>query len=152
MNQTTAQVSKRLDAQPDAVWTALMSPAKLKRFFYGAEVITDWKVGSSIVMKGEFKGKPYADTGTILAVERERTLSFSHFSPLTGEADVPESYHVVTFTLEGATGGTEVTLTQSNLLGGVRPGDLAHRADYEQNWSGVLDRLATVVDEGPLRT
>ena len=128
------------------MWEALLAPAKLKRFFYGAEVLTDWKVGSPIVMKGEFKGKPYEDTGKILAVEPERRLSFSHFSPLTGEADAPENYHVVTFVLEPLKGGTEVTLTQANLTGGVRSGDLAHRAEYEKNWRTVLEGLATVVE------
>jgi hypothetical protein len=33
-------------------------------------------------------------------------------------------------------------LSQANLTGGVRPSDVEHRADYEKNWSRLLDGLA----------
>jgi uncharacterized protein YndB with AHSA1/START domain len=151
MNETTAQVSKWLHVRPGAVWEALQSPAKLKQFFFGAEVLSDWKVGSPITMKGQFQGKPYEDKGTILTVEPERTLRFSHFSPLTGAPDAPENYHVVTFALQPARDGTEVTLTQANLTGGVRVGDVEHRADFEKNWASLLDGLAKVVEAPPSR-
>jgi len=38
-----------------------------------------------------------------------------------------------------------VTLTQSNLTGGVRPSDVEHRADYEKTWSTLLDGLDKAV-------
>jgi hypothetical protein len=36
----------------------------------------------------------------------------------------------VTFDLAPTKGGTKVTLTQANLLGGVKPSDLEHRAEF----------------------
>jgi uncharacterized protein YndB with AHSA1/START domain len=117
----------------------------LKKYFFGAEVESDWKVGHAIRMRGETKGQPYEDKGEILTAVPEKRLSFSHWSPLSGEPDEPENYHVVTFDLKPERAGTTVSLTQSNLTGGVRPSDLAHQADYEKNWSDVLDGLAKVV-------
>jgi hypothetical protein len=61
---------------------------------------------------------------------------------MSGQADAPENYHVVTFKLAPEGKGTKVTLSQANLVGGVMPSDLAHRAKYEKNWRGVLDGLA----------
>jgi uncharacterized protein YndB with AHSA1/START domain len=145
MNQTTASVSKIIDASPEDVWHALTTPRELKKYFFGADVESDWVVGHPIRMRGEFKGHAYEDKGEILAAELEKRLAFSHWSPLSGEPDAPENYHVVTFDLQPERSGTAVSLTQSNLTGGVKPSDLEHKADYEKNWSGVLEGLAKVV-------
>ncbi len=95
---------------------------------------------------GEFKGKPYEDKGEIQTVDVQHRLAFSHFSPMTGEADRPENYHVVTIDLEAMAGKTRVTLTQSNLIGRAKKSDLDHRAEYEKNWTSVLDGLKKVVE------
>jgi uncharacterized protein YndB with AHSA1/START domain len=141
MQELTAQVEKTIHASPPEVWGALTTPAKLKKFFFGSDVETDWKMGSPISMKGEFKGKKYEDKGKVLAVEPQQRLSFSHWSAMSGHADTPENYHVVTFDLAPAGKQTKVTLSQANLTGGVTPSDIAHRAEYEKNWSTVLDGL-----------
>ena len=66
--------------------------------------------------------------------------------PLTGVDDAPENYHVVTTTLHQTDGGTKVELTQSNLTGGVSEADRSSRADYEKNWSTVLEGLKKTVE------
>ena len=85
-----------IDAPTARVWDVLTSPDQLKQLWFGAEVDTDWQVGSPITWSGEWEGKPYQDKGKILAVEPGRLLSFTHFSPLTGQPDVPENYHTLT--------------------------------------------------------
>ena len=142
MNELTAQVNKTIHASAIQVWSAITTPATLKKFFFGADVETDWSIGSPIRMKGDFKGKKYEDKGEILAVEPQQRLSFSHWSALSGQADTPENYHVVTFDLTPEGEETKVTLSQSNLTGGATPSDVAHRAEYEKNWTMVLDGLA----------
>ncbi len=133
MNETTAEVSNTIDATPAAIWAALTDPAKLKQFFFGADVASSFRVGSPITMTGEYNGKPYADKGEILDSEREKRLSFSHWSAMSGVPDTPEQK------------GTKVTIRQSNLIGGVKPSDTEHRSEYEKNWRMVLDGLARVV-------
>jgi uncharacterized protein YndB with AHSA1/START domain len=147
MNDATAQVSKTIAVAPAIVWRALTNPSSLKQFFFGSDIESDWQVGHSIRMKGEFKGKPYEDKGKILAFDPGKRLSFSHWSALSGAPDAPQNYHVVRFDLAPDGEGTTVTLTQSNLVGGAKPADREHRADYEKNWRGVLDGLAKVVGE-----
>lgn len=142
MNELTAQVNKTIHASAIQVWSAITTSATLKKFFFGADVETDWSIGSPIRMKGDFKGKKYEDKGEILAVEPQQRLSFSHWSALSGQADTPENYHVVTFDLTPEGEETKVTLSQSNLTGGATPSDVAHRAEYEKNWTMVLDGLA----------
>jgi uncharacterized protein YndB with AHSA1/START domain len=146
MNELTASVNSTIHASPSEVWRAITTPESLKTFFFGADVSTDWKIGSPIRMKGEYKGKPYEDKGTVLAVEPEQHLSFSHWSAMSGRVDAPENYHVVTFDLAAQGEQTKVTLSQANLTGGATPSDIAHRADYEKNWSTVLAGLAKLFE------
>ena len=142
MKNLTAQVEKSIHASPAEVWRALTTPSILKKFFFGADIETDWKLGSPIRMKGEFDGKKYEDKGDILEIEAQRCLSFSHWSAMAGRPDKRENYHVVTFDLAPDGQKTKVTLSQANLTGGVTAADAAHRAEYEKNWAGVLDGLA----------
>ena len=145
MTGATAQVTKTIDASPNDIWSALTTPAKFKQYFFGAEVLSDWEVGHQIRLRGDYKGEPYEDKGEILVAEPNRRLDFSHWSPRSGAPDTPENYHVVSFALAPDGPRTKVTLTQSNLKGGVKSSDEAHRAEYEKNWSAVLDGLARTV-------
>ena len=138
----TAQAKKTIHATAPEVWAALTTPASLKKFFFGADVQTDWKVGSAILMKGEYQGQSYEDKGEVLAVEEQQLLSFSHWSAMSGQPDAPENYHVVTFSLVPHDKTTKVSLSQANLIGGAKPSDLENRAEYEKNWRVVLDGLA----------
>lgn len=150
MRNPSAQVEKTIHGPAADVWNALTTPESLKKFFFGADVTTDWKVGQPIRFAGEFAGKPYEDKGKLLEIDTEKCLSFSHWSAMSGQADAPENYHVVTFDLLDQGQDTVVTLSQSNLMGGVTPSDVAHRAEYEKNWGTVLDGLAALFP-GPLQ-
>jgi uncharacterized protein YndB with AHSA1/START domain len=147
MSEPTAQVSKVIEATPDEIWKALTTPKIMKSYFLGADISSDFQVGSPITFRGEFKGKSYEDKGAIQTVEPQKRLAFTHFSPLAGLPDKPENYHTVTFDLAPTKGGTKVTLTQANLLGGVKPSDLEHRAEFEKNWTTVLDGLKRTVEK-----
>lgn len=141
MNETTAEAAVDVDADRDRVWAALTDPEQVRAYWLGASVDTDWEVGSPITWSGEWDGTPYQDKGEILEVDPGRTLAFSHWSPMTGSDDAPDSYHVVTFTLDDADGGTRVTLRQSNLTHDATDDDRAAREDYERNWATLLDGL-----------
>lgn len=145
MTEPTAQVSRTIDASPDEVWDALTDPKVIKTYFFGADVETDWKVGSPVKIKGEMKGKTYEDKGEVRSFDPGRKLAFSHFSPSTGQLDAPENYHLVTYDLEPEGDGTRVTLTQSNLTGGVKDSDVKNRAEFEKNWTMVLEGLDKAV-------
>lgn len=109
-----ATSSSTIDASPARVWHVVTDPAAMKEFFFGSEVVTDWTVGSPIVWRGVWEGKPYEDRGEIIEFEPGRRLVTTHFSPLTGQPDVPENYHTLTWTLQEEGAGTILTLSQDN--------------------------------------
>jgi uncharacterized protein YndB with AHSA1/START domain len=59
-----AKAAVMIDAPVEKVWNGLVSPAVIQKYMAGAKVVSDWKGGSPIVWKGEWKGKPYEDKGS----------------------------------------------------------------------------------------
>lgn len=84
-----ARTRVRIDAPIAEVWDALINPEVIRKYMFGTEVVSEWKVGRPIVWKGVWKGKPYEDKGTILELKPEHTIRYSHLSPLSGLPNVP---------------------------------------------------------------
>jgi uncharacterized protein YndB with AHSA1/START domain len=135
-----AEASITVNAPVAAVWNALVDPGTIERYMFGATVRSDWRVGSPITWTGEWQGKPYEDKGTIRRIERDRALEYTHFSPLTGLADIPENYHTVRIELSEKGAQTTVSLTQDN-----NPTEQA-REHSEKNWGLMLASLKKVVE------
>lgn len=123
------------------VWDALVNPEMIKQYMFGTNVVSDWKEGSPIVWKGEWEGKPYEDKGVILQLKPERVLQYSHFSPLAGQADVPENYHTVTIELSPEGTGTILMLSQDN------NSTEEDREHSEKNWGMMLTGLKKFLEQ-----
>jgi uncharacterized protein YndB with AHSA1/START domain len=136
----TATSSVVIKAEPAAVWAALTDRELMSQAFFGARVDTDWQPGSPITFSGEWEGKSFQDKGEIVKIEPNKVLQFTHFSPLTGQADMPENYHVVTFELTPREGDTELTISQSNAA------SEEERKHSEANWERVLDSLKQLTE------
>ena len=135
-----AEASVIVNTSREAVWNALTDPDAIKQYMFGTTVTTDWKEGSAIRWKGEWKGHPYEDKGTILAVVPFRRLVYTHFSPRSGQPDALHNYHTVTLALIPDGQRTEVTLTQDN-----NATDEA-KAHSEENWVNMLMGLKRYVE------
>ncbi len=112
----------------------------IKRYMFGATVVSEWKRGSPIVWKGESQGRPFEDTGVILDIEPGRLLRFTHFSPLSGLPDASENYHTVAVRLRGEGTQTRVSLTQDN-----NETEEA-RAHSEGSWKMMLGGLKVLLE------
>lgn len=134
----TAQID--IAAPPSQVWAALTEPKKIKEYMFGTNVETDWKAGSQITWKGEYEGKTYEDKGEIRAIEPLRRLEMTHFSPLSGQEDIPENYHTLVYELEEQGDQTRVYLSQDGNAS-------EEQAEHSQNnWQSVLAGLKKVVE------
>ena len=131
-----------IDAPRSDVWDALTKPEKVKQYMHGTNLTTDWKQGSPISWKGEWKGKAYEDKGEVLEVEPQKRLQYTHWSPMGGSEDKPENYHTVTYELAGDNGKTALTLTQDNNATQEEADKMA-----EDNWGPVLEGLKQVAEK-----
>ncbi len=86
-----------IKAKADKVWDALTNPELIKQYLFGTEVVSDWKVGSSIIYKGVWEGKPYEDKGTIKELIPNRLLSTTYWSSISSGEDKPENYLLVKY-------------------------------------------------------
>ena len=136
-----ARASIVINAPIYIVWGALTKPKIIKQYMFGTDVVTDWQVGSSIVWKGEWQGKTYEDKGKILKFETEHILEYSHFSPLSGDPDVPEKYHNMTIELKMKGNQTKITLLQDN---NTTEEDRKHS---ETNWKMMLEGMKKLPDQ-----
>jgi uncharacterized protein YndB with AHSA1/START domain len=140
-NEHIAKAETKIHAPVNRVWDALVNPGAIKQYMFGTNVASDWKEGSPIVWKGEWKGKAYEDKGVILKLQPQRVLQYSHFSPLSGQPDKPENYHTVTIELSGDETQTLVSLVQDN-----NPTEEA-RKHSEENWRTMLANLKKFLEE-----
>jgi uncharacterized protein YndB with AHSA1/START domain len=140
MANHVATATVEIEASPARVWTALTDPTEIEKYMFGSHVVTDWKPGSSIVWEGEYEGKRYEDKGEIVEIKPARRLKLTHFSPLSGQEDVPENYHTLTYELEAAGPKTRVALSQDN-------NETAEAAEHsKENWEKMLSALKEVVE------
>lgn len=131
-----------IHAPVDKVWDALVKPEIIKKYMFGADIVSDWKEGSKIYWKGEYEGRPYEDRGIILQFKPKTKLEYTHYSPMTGLPDVPENYHKITIDLAQRDEQTVVALSQDNNA------NEEAREHSEKNWGMMLDSLKKLLEKG----
>ncbi len=136
-----ARASITIKASADKVWQALVNPDDVRQYMFGTTVVSDWHEGSPIIWQGVWQGKPYQDKGVILQLKPQRIIQYSHFSPLSGVADIPENYHTVTVELSGEGDETLVSLAQDNNA------NEEERLHSQQNWEAMLSTLKKYIEE-----
>jgi uncharacterized protein YndB with AHSA1/START domain len=129
-----------INAPIDKVWEALITPEQIKEYMFGANVKSEWNEGSSITWSGDWQGTHYEDKGTILQLIPYTRLQYTHYSPMGGQPDLPENYHLVTVDLTDKDRQTIITLTQGN-----------NRSEEEvvhsrENWDMMLEKMKQVVE------
>ena len=140
MTDVALQVSTVIDAPVTKVWEALTTPEIIKQYFFGTNTITDWKVGSPLIFKGEWQGKSYEDKGTILDIKPGKLLRYDYWSSMSGIEDKPENYVIVTYELSPDEKGTTLTVSQENIP------DEKMKEHSEQNWKTVLKNLKDLLE------
>jgi len=139
-NTATAKATTTINASASKVWDALTKPEQIKQYMFGTQVTTDWKVGSPITYKGEWKGKPYEDKGQVLEIEPRKRLVSTFWSALAGLPDTPENYKTVSYELAPEGDRTKLTITQDNNA------SQAEAKESEKNWKMVLDGIKKLVE------
>ena len=140
MTKITCTVDFEFNAPKSKVWEALTKPEIVKQYFFGTNLITDWKVGGKILWTGEWEGKPYEDKGTVLAFNPEDNLKYDYFSSFSGLPDAPENYSPITYQLKELDGKTTLTITQENCQSEEA------KSHSESNWKGVMEGMRKLVE------
>lgn len=84
-------------ADKSKVWEALTNPVVIKQYLFGAEVISDWKVGSKIIYSGIFNGIEFKDEGKINILDFERQFQYSYWGANHGTENILENHVTISY-------------------------------------------------------
>lgn len=140
MDGYVARAEKDVAASADRVWSLITTEAS--RVSFGAEVESDWRVGSPVAWRGEWEGKPFEDRGEVVAADPPSRLVVTHYSPLSGAEDRPENHHRIEYLLTPRGDGTRIVLEQDG-------NPTREAADHSAaNWQKMLDAIADIAERG----
>jgi uncharacterized protein YndB with AHSA1/START domain len=128
-----------IETTPEKLWNALTSSEFSRRYWFGTELRSDWKVGSSIalVMNGTT-----TDTGEILELDRPRRLSYSFRHELNDEMR-NEGPTKVVFSIEPHGKLVKLTLTHEGFIGASKLLD-----GISRGWPAILSSLKSLLESG----
>jgi uncharacterized protein YndB with AHSA1/START domain len=131
-----------IKARPSKVWKALTDPGSMKQYMSGAEITTDWKIGSPIIWKGVLQGKKYENKGTVLNVIPEELLEYTYWSDISKHADIPENYARIRCRLTKDEGGTMLAVN-------VQDREIREEArkHLEWGWKTTISSLKRFLEE-----
>jgi hypothetical protein len=78
------------------------------------DIVSEFRTGSPILIRGNLHGIPYENKGTILQFEPASVLKYNYWSSLSQHEDIPENYSLITFRLMSSEGVTTLVFTQTN--------------------------------------
>ncbi|MFL6839901.1 MAG: SRPBCC family protein [Bradyrhizobium sp.] len=128
-----------IETTPEKLWDALTSSEFTKQYWFGAEVRSDWKIGShfALMLDGET-----TDSGAILESDPPRRLSYSFkhqkFEELRGE---PISR--VVFTLEPFGSLVRLTVLHDGFVEGGK-----YLGAVSNGWPAILSGLKSLLETG----
>jgi len=125
-----------INASQAKVWKGLTDPEIIKKYLFGTETITDWKVGSEIIFQGEYEGHKYRDHGIIKEFIPENKISYSYWSGFSGLEDKPENYGLVTLAI---TDPSDTACTFTWTQAGYKSEE-----DYNHSLNSMPDFLANI--------
>ena len=137
-----------INAPASQVWDALVNPQQTKKYMFGCETVSDWKVGSQLLWKGMHEGKEMVFVkGEIVDIKPEKLLAYTTIDPHSTIDDTAENYLTVTYSLSADKGKTTLVVTQGdyNL---VAEGKRRYQEAYNngEGWHPILVQIKSLVE------
>lgn len=138
-----------IQASADRVWDALVNPEMTKKYMFGCEALSDWKVGSPLIWKGNFNGvEMVAVKGNVVSIEPGRYLAYTTIDPNNPAVpDLPENYLTVTYELAGQDGLTFLTVSQGDYSSVANGQERYDETVAGGGWTPILDQIKQLLEE-----
>jgi uncharacterized protein YndB with AHSA1/START domain len=115
MDNFTIEKEIFINASPELVFDMLTNSAQVIKYFPLKEVVSEWKVGSEVLYKGEVDNKSFTDYGVIDVISRPDEYKYTYWSDNHGTDRTPENHLSIRYKLSKEGKGTKLELVQSNL-------------------------------------
>lgn len=141
MQENSVQGSVIINADIQTIWEVLTNPDKIA-LYTGARVQSDWGVGSPVTWSGELFGTTYENNGRILENLPHQQLTFTYWSGLGGDMDLPENYSTVSYTLRQMDDASiELTYHRINI-----PTEMETQI-FRENLASILGNIKKLAEE-----
>jgi uncharacterized protein YndB with AHSA1/START domain len=138
-----------INASAAEVWDALVNPKQTKKYMFGCEAISNWKVGDPLLWKGQHEGKEIVFVkGYIQDIQPEKFLAYTAHDPNnTAIEDIPENYLTITYSLTYEKGKTTFVVTQGD-YNKVADGKRRYEESYNngEGWHPLLVQIKSLVE------
>ena len=137
-----------INAPASKVWDALVNPEQTKKYMFGCETVSEWKVGAPLLWKGMYEGKEMIFVkGDILDIVPLRRLVYTTIDPNSNIDDKSENYLAVTYELKEENGRTHFTVTQGDYAT-VADGEKRYKDSYNngEGWNPILREIKKLVE------
>lgn len=103
-----------INVPPSLLFDSLTNSEKIIQYYPLKKVISDWKVGSDIILKGNNQGKEFTDYGIIDVLTPNKKFQYTYWSDNHGTDRTSENQLTISYTLEEVDSGTNITLEHKN--------------------------------------
>ena len=137
-----------INAPASKVWNALVNPEQTKKYMFGCEAISEWRVGSPLLWKGQYEGKEMVFVkGSVADIQLERFLAYTVIDPNSSIEDIPENYLTVTYELKSQNGKTDLMVTQGD-YSAVADGERRFKesSNNGEGWNPILVEIKKLVE------
>ena len=136
----TSKSTILINATKQKVWDALTKPELVKKWQYGSDVITDWKVGSEIRFSVVWENKVFDQWGKILEVIQNELIKYSLFFPRPDLEDKEENYFIMSYIISESENKIRLEILKED----NRPGAVEEKESDEEN--PVLTALKEIIE------
>jgi len=140
--------SIHIQAPAAVVWDMLVNPGQTKKYMFGCETVSDWKVGSPLLWRGVHEGKEVVFVkGNIVKIEPGRLLVYTVFDPFSTMPDIPENYLEITYALIPENSGTMLKVSQGDYTK-VAEGERRYNESYNngEGWDPLLVQIKKLIE------
>lgn len=131
-----------INADADKIWETLTNPLLISQYLFGAQTITDWKIGSNITFKINFEGNEFVDKGIVTENIPNKVLRYKYWSGFCGLEDKPENYSIVIYDIKKVQDRNyKLTWTQKGFA------DEQSRTSSENSLKNILEQIKSISEE-----
>ena len=137
-----------INASSAKVWDTLVNPEQTKKYMFGCETVSDWKVGSALLWQGNYEGKAMVFVkGFIKEIQPNKILKYTVIDPNATMPDIPENYLNVTYELSEQNNQTILTVSQDGFETAA-DGEKRYKDVYNngEGWNPILVEIKRIVE------
>jgi uncharacterized protein YndB with AHSA1/START domain len=125
---------------PEKLWDALTNPVFTRKYWFGIDVTSDWKVGSSVkyVANGETKM-----AGKVLVAQKPKLLAYTFHEEHGESSHEPPTKVTLEIEPEAGTETVRLTVLHTDFIENSK-----HRPSISQGWPAVLSGLKSMLETG----